>query len=288
MWYLRLDLTFVLHYDYSRYWISKLNIYFRSTHHAGRIRKMNTQVANDINSLLDFNINPEFQYQNDQPVVVDAWREDDLNSGATISRGRISFAIDQNGITIQSRTKEFTGVSLKDVNNQIEEFLNKNYHHGMKATEYDCKLNVKINYEPTYYHPDTSKLNINQDKIFSAEDLNQANEKFAEFKKSWNNYFNKIYEEYNLSGKMKFKRSCESGNAPDELSELPEAPTSLRHRDHHHRKNDWATGDTTFRNMQPIVTEAPTTKVASQEDVKNATFKRLCEGKIYIISYDII
>ena len=249
---------------------------------------MNTQVANDINSLLDFNINPEFQYQNDQPVVVDAWREDDLNSGATISRGRISFAIDQNGITIQSRTKEFTGVSLKDVNNQIEEFLNKNYHHGMKATKYDCKINAKINYKPTYYHPDTSKLNINQDKIFSAEDLNQANEKFAEFKKSWNNYFNKIYEEYNLSGKMEFKRSCESGNAPDELSELPEAPTSLRHRDHHHRKNDWATGDTTFRNMQPIVTEAPTTKEASQKDVKNATFKRLCEGKIYIISYDII
>ena len=53
------------------------------------------------------------------------------------------------------------------------------------------------------------------------------------------------------------------------------------------------TGDTTFRNMQPIVTEAPTTKGASQKDVKNATFKnrlsyRLCEGKIYIISYDII
>ena len=267
-------------FDRVKYWISKLKISFRSTHHAGRIRKMNSQVANEMSrSLMDFNINPDFQYQNDQPVGVDAWREDDLDTGATISRGRISFAIDQNGITIQSRTKEFTGVSLKDVNNQIEEFLNKNYHHGMKTTEYDCKLNAKINYEPTYDHPDTSKLNINQDKIFSAEDLNQANEKFAEFQKSWNHYFHKIHKEYNLSGNVKFNRFCKTGNAADELSELPEATPPRR--DHHHEKN-WA--DTTFRNMQPIVTEAPTTKAeTSPEEVKKATFKRLCEGEIHIL-----
>ena len=182
---------------------------------------MNTQNSNDINSLLDFKINPEFQYQNDQPVVVDAWREDDLDSGETISKGRIMFEItSQNGRTIQSRTKEFTGVSLKDVNNQMEEFLNKNYHHGLKTTEYDCKLNAKINYEPTYDHPDTSKLNINHDKIFSVEDLNKANEKFAEFQESWRQYFHKIHNEYNLSGNIKFNRLCKTGNAPDELSEL--------------------------------------------------------------------
>ena len=127
-----------------KYSISILKIIFRSTHHAGRVRKMNTQVSNDINSLLDFKINPKFQYQNDQPVVVDAWREDDLDSGETISKGRIMFETSRNGRTIQSRTKEFTGVSLKDVHNQMEEFLNKNYHHGMKTTEYDCKLNAKI------------------------------------------------------------------------------------------------------------------------------------------------
>jgi len=252
-----------------------------STHHAGRIRKMNTQIANDINSLLDFNINPEFQYQNDQPVVVDAWREDDLDSGATISKGRISFAIQsQNGITIQSRTKDFTGVSLKDVNRQIEEFLNKNYHHGMKTTEYDCKLNAKINYEPTYDHPDTSKININQDKIFSVEDLNKANEKFAEFQESWQQYFHKIHKEYNLSGNIKFNRLCKTGNAADELSELPEArdQNTQSSREHHHEKN-WA--DTTFRNMQPIVTETPatTTTESSPEATKKATFKRLCEVK---------
>ena len=243
---------------------------------------MNSQVANDMSrSLMDFNINPDFQYQNDQPVGVDAWREDDLDTGATISRGRISFAIIQNGITIQSRTKEFTGVSLKDVNNQMDEFLNKNYHHRMKTTEYDCKLNAKIIYEPTYHHPDTSKLNINHDKIFSAEDLSQATEKFAEFKESWNHYFQKIHKEYNLSGNIKFSKFCKSGNAADELSELPEATPPRR--DHHHEKN-WA--DTTFRNMQPIVTAAPTTKAeTSPEDVKNATFKRLCDGEIHAYAF---
>ena len=241
---------------------------------------MNTQNSNDINSLLDFKINPEFQYQNDQPVVVDAWREDDLDSGETISKGRIMFEItSQNGRTIQSRTKEFTGVSLKDVNNQMEEFLHKNYHHGMKTTEYDCKLNAKINYEPTYDHPDTSKLNINHDKIFSVEDLNKANEKFAEFQESWQQYFHKIHKEYNLSGNIKFNRLCKTGNAADELSELPEATPS---RDHHHQKSNWA--DTTFRNMQPIVTEAPTTTTeASPEAIKKATFKRLCEGEFQTI-----
>ena len=261
-----------------KYSISILKIIFRSTHHAGRVRKMNTQVSNDINSLLDFKINPQFQYQNDQPVVVDAWREDDLDSGETISKGRIMFETFRNGRTTQSRTKEFTGVSLKDVNNQMKEFLNKNYHHGMKTTEYDCKFNAKIIYEPTYDHPDTSKLNINHDKILSVEDLNKASEKFAEFQESWNQYFHKIADEYNLSGKIGFKRDCTTGNDADELSELPKATPS---RVHHHQKSNWA--DTTFRNMQPIVTEAPTTTTeASPEAIKRATMKRLCDGEFQV------
>ena len=260
-----------------KYYISILKIIFRSTHHAGRIRKMNTQVANDINSLVNFKINPEFQYQNDQPVVVDAWREDDLDSGETISKGRIMFETSRNGRTIQSRTKEFTGISLKDVNNQMEEFLNKNYNHEMKTTVYDCKFNVKINYEPTYHYPDTSIFNINQDKILSVEDLNKASKKFAEFQDSWQEYFHKIHNEYNLSGASNYKWMCITGNAADELSDIPEATPS---RDHHHQKSNWA--DTTFRNMQPIVTEAPTTTTeASPEAIKNATFKRLCQGEFY-------
>jgi len=102
----------------------------------------------------------------------------------------------------------------------MEEFLNKNYHHGMTKTEYDCKLNAKINFEPTSDHPDISKLNVNQDKIFPVKDLNEANEKFARFQESWQQYFHKIHKEYQLSGNIKFNRLCKTGNAPDELSEL--------------------------------------------------------------------
>merc|ERR1719379_1977163 len=97
------------------------------------VSKMDTKVSNDTNSLLDFKNNPEFQHK--KPVVINAWREDDLDSGETISKGKIVFEIaSQNGQTIQSRTKEFTGLSLKDVNNQMEEFLK----FRMKSTEYDC------------------------------------------------------------------------------------------------------------------------------------------------------
>ena len=211
--------------------------------------KMDTKVSNDTNSLLDFKNNPDFQYK--KPVVIDAWREDDLDSGETISKGKILFEIEsQNGQTIQSRTKEFTGLSLKDVKNQMEEFLNKNYHHGMTKTEYDCKLNAKIIFEPTPDHPDTSKLNVNQDKIFPVKDLNEANEKFAEFQESWQQYFHKIHKEYNLSGNIQFNRLCKTGNAPDQLSELV-----FPSRDHHHLKND----------------------------IMKATFKRLCQGKFSMI-----
>ena len=149
----------------------------------------------------------------------------------------------------------------------------------MTKTEYDCKLNAKIIFEPTPDHPDTSKLNVNQDKIFPVKDLNEANEKFAGFQESWQQYFHKIHKEYNLSGNIQFNRLCKTGNAADELSELPEATPS---RDHHHQKSNWA--DTTFRNMQPIATEAPTTTTeASPEAIKKATFKRLCEGEFQTI-----
>ena len=215
--------------------------------------RMNTHVSNDTNSFLDFKNNPDFQYKNNKPVVIDAWREDDLDSGETISKGKILFEIEsQNRQTIQSRTKEFTGLSLKDVNNQMEEFLNKNYHHGMTKTEYDCKLNAKIIFEPTSDHPDISKLNVNQDKIFPVKDLNEANEKFAEFQESWQQYFHKIHKEYQLSGNIKFNRLCKIGNAADELSEL-----AFPSRDHHHQKSD----------------------------IMKATLKRLCEGKFSAIHY---
>jgi len=116
----------------------------------------------------------------------------------------------------------------------------------MTKTEYDCKLNAKIIFEPTPDHPDTSKLNVNQDKIFPVKDLNEANEKFAEFQESWQQYFHKIHKEYNLSGNIQFNRLCKTGNAPDQLSELV-----FPSRDHHHLKND----------------------------IMKATFKRLCQAK---------
>ena len=215
------------------------------------VRKMDEQVSNDMNSLLDFKTNPEDK--NNRPFVVNAWREDDLDSGETISKGQILFEFkSRNGQIIESTPKKFKGLSFKDVNAQIEEFLNKNYHLGMIKTEYDCKLNAKINFEPTSDHPDISKLNVNQDKIFPVKDLNEANEKYSEFQESWQQYFHKIHKEYQLSGNIKFNRLCKSGNAADELSEL-----AFPSRDHHHQKSD----------------------------IMKATFKRLCKGKFSTIIY---